>query len=203
MSCVRDLRMMLDSSFDNISDKQIVDKIRGFWRYPRTKFAHEPPNAQESLNCKFQRLESNENMPINESTESEYESDTSKLSGSSETSAHISNSIERNSLFSEKDKKIIKILCAKLIVGGKIHKDTARYCLRQNMDEKKILKKFTFVQICTRLYNERNLKSWYILHNSTVHRQKYFRTCFDIPLCSLVNGIENTIYLVRKLFHLS
>ena len=102
MSYVRDLRMMLDSSFDNISDKQIFDKIRGFWRYPRTKFAHEPPNAQESLNCKFQRLESNENMPINESTESEYESDTSKLSGSSETSAHISNSIERNSLFSEK-----------------------------------------------------------------------------------------------------
>ena len=41
-------------------------------------------------------------MPINESTESEYESDTSELSGSSETSAHISNSIERNSLFSEK-----------------------------------------------------------------------------------------------------
>ena len=67
-------------------------------------------------------------MPINESTESEYESDTSELSGSSETSAHISNSIERNSLFSEKDKKIIKILCAKLILGGKINKDSARYC---------------------------------------------------------------------------
>ena len=58
-------------------------------------------------------------MPIIESTESEYESDTSGISGSSETSAHISKSTERNSLFTEKDKKIIKILCAKLIVGGK------------------------------------------------------------------------------------
>ena len=34
MSNVRDLPMMLDSSFDNISDKQIFDKIRDFWRYP-------------------------------------------------------------------------------------------------------------------------------------------------------------------------
>ena len=128
MSYVRDLRMMLDSSFDNISDKQIFDKIRGFWRYPRTKSAHEPPNAEDSLNCKIQRLESNENMPINESAESEYESNTSEISGCFETSAHISNSTERNSLFSEKDKKIIKILCAKLVLGGKINKDSARYC---------------------------------------------------------------------------
>ena len=117
--------MMLDSSFDNLSDKQIFDKIRGFWRYPRTKSAHEPPNAEDSLNCKIQRLESNENMSINES---EYESDTSEISGCSETSIHISNSAERNSLFSEKDKKIIKILCAKLILGGKINKDSAGYC---------------------------------------------------------------------------
>ena len=152
MSDVRDLRMMLDSSFDNISDKQIFDKIRGFWRYPATKSAHEPPNAEESLNCKIQCLESNENMPVNESTESEYESDTSEISGSSETSAHIPNSTERNSLFSEKDKKIIKCLCAKLILGGKVNKDSVRYCLGQNMDGKKILKKFTFVQIRTRLY---------------------------------------------------
>ena len=43
-------------------------------------------------------------------------------------------------------------------MGGKIHKDTARYCLGQNMDKKKILKKFTFAQICTRLYYERNSK---------------------------------------------
>ena len=83
---VRERRMMLDSSFDNISDKQIFDKIRGFWRYPRTKLAHEPPNAEESLNCKFQCLESNENMPNNESAKSEYESDTSEISGSCETS---------------------------------------------------------------------------------------------------------------------
>ena len=89
MSDVRDLRMMLDSSFDNISDKQIFDKIRGFWRCQGTKSAHEPPNAEESLKCKIQCLESNENMPINESTESEYD-----ISGSSETSAHISNSTE-------------------------------------------------------------------------------------------------------------
>ena len=125
MSDVRDLRMMLDSSFDNLSDKQIFDKIRGFWRYPRTKSAHEPPNAEDSLNCKIQRLESNENMSINET---EYESDTSEISGCSETSTHISNSAERNSLFSEKDKKIIKMLCAKLILGGKINKDSAGYC---------------------------------------------------------------------------
>lgn len=51
-------------------------------------------------------LESNENMPINESTESEYESDTSEICGGSETYACNSNSIERNSLFSDKDKKI-------------------------------------------------------------------------------------------------
>ena len=154
MSDVRDLRMMLDSSFDNISDKQIFDKIRGFWRYPGTKSAHEPPNTEEPLNCKIQRLDSNEHMPINESTESEYESDTSETSGSSETSAHISSSTERNSLFSDKDKKIIKCLCAKLILGQKINKDSVRHCLGQNMDGKKILKKFTFVQIRTRLYYE-------------------------------------------------
>ena len=142
MSNVRDLPMMLDSSFDNISDKQIFDKIRDFWRYPWTKPAHEPPNVEESLNCKIQRFESNESMPIIESTESEYESDTSGISGSSETSAHISKSTERNSLFTEKDKKIIKILCAKLIVGGKINKYSVRYCLGQNMDGKKILKEF-------------------------------------------------------------
>ena len=98
-------------------------------------------------------------MPINESTESEYESDTSEISGSSETSVHISNSTERNSLFSEKDKKIIKCLCAKLILGEKINKDSVRYCLGQNMDGKKILKKFSFGQICRRLYYEQNLKS--------------------------------------------
>ena len=159
MSDVQDLRMMLDSSFDNISDKQIFEKIRGFWRYPGTKSAHEPPNAEESLNCKTQCLESNENMPVNESTESEYESDTSEISGSSETSAHISDSTERNSLFSEKDEKIIKCLCAKLILGGKINKDSVRYCLGQTMNVKKILKKFTFVQIRTRLDYEWNLKS--------------------------------------------
>ena len=150
MSDVRDLRIMLSSSFDNISDKQVFDKIRGFWRYPGTKSAHEPPNAEESLNCKIQCLEYNENMPINESTESEHESDTSEISGGSKTSAHISNSAERNSLFSEKDKKIIKFLCAKLILGGKINKDSVRYCLGENMDGKKILKKFIFVQIHTR-----------------------------------------------------
>ena len=159
MSDVRDLRMMLDSSFDNISDKQIYDKIRGFWRYPGTKSAHEPTNAEESLNYKIQCLESNENMPLNESTETENESDTSEISGSSETFAYISNSTKRNSLFSEKDKKIIKCLCAKLILGGKINKDSIRYCLGQNIDGKKILKKFTFLQIQTRLYYEGNLKS--------------------------------------------
>ena len=90
MSDVRDLRMMLDSSFDNISDKQIFDKID-----PGTKSAHEPPNPEESLNCKIQCLESNENMPINERTESEYEFDTGEISGSSETSAHMSNSPEK------------------------------------------------------------------------------------------------------------
>ena len=156
MSCVRDLRMMLDSSFDNISDKQIVGKIRGFWRYPRTKFAHEPPNAQEFLNCKFQRSESNENMPINETTESEYESDTSKLWKLRNLCTYFKFHREKFTFQWERQKD--KILCAKLIVGGKIHKDTARYCLGQNMDKKKILKKFTFVQICTRLYYERNSK---------------------------------------------
>ena len=98
-------------------------------------------------------------MPIIESTESEYESDTSGISGSSETSAHISKSTERNSLFTEKDKKIVKILCAKLIVGGKTNKYSARYCLGQNMDGKKIFERVYFVQIHTRLYYERNLKS--------------------------------------------
>ena len=78
--------------------------------------------------------------------------------------AHISRSSERNSLFSEKDKNVIKILCAKLIVGGKINKDSVRYCLGQNMDGKKILKEFTFVQIRARLYYERNLlKLMYVI----------------------------------------
>ena len=72
---------------------------------------------------------------------------------------HICQIPQRNSLFSKKDKKIIKYLCAKLILGGKINKDSVRYCLGQNMDGRKILKKFTFVQIRTRLYYERNLKS--------------------------------------------
>ena len=71
---------------------------------------------------------------FNESTESECECDTSKISGSSKTSAHIWNSTDRNSLFSEKGEKIIEILCAKLKVGGKINKDSVRYCLGQNMD---------------------------------------------------------------------
>ena len=35
---------------------------------------------------------------------------------------HICQIPQRNSLFSEKDKKIIKYLCAKLILGGKINK---------------------------------------------------------------------------------
>ena len=83
MRDVRDLRMVLDSSFDNISDKQIFDKIRGFWGYPGTKSAHKPANAEVSLNWKIQRFESNENMPFNESTASEYESDTKEISESS------------------------------------------------------------------------------------------------------------------------
>ena len=58
-------------------------------------------------------------MPINESAENEYESDTSEISGSSETSAHISNSTERKSLFSEKDKKIIKFCALSLYWVGK------------------------------------------------------------------------------------
>ena len=72
---------------------------------------------------------------------------------------HIFQIPQREIHFSEKDKKIIKCLCAKLILGGKINKDSVRYCLGQNMDGKKILKKFTFVQIHTRLYHEWNLKS--------------------------------------------
>ena len=75
------------------------------------------------------------------------------------TKPHISDFTGRNSLFSEKDKKIIKTLCAELLMGEKINKGSVRHCLGPNMDWKKILKKFTFVMILTRLYYERNLKS--------------------------------------------
>ena len=44
---------MLDFSFDNISGNQTFDKTRGFGRYPGTKSAHEPPNTEEPLKCKF------------------------------------------------------------------------------------------------------------------------------------------------------
>ena len=51
-------------------------------------------------------------MPIIESTESEYESDTSGISGSSKTSAHISKSTEREIHFSLRRTKRLLKFCA-------------------------------------------------------------------------------------------
>ena len=166
---MEDVNQVIDAIPIQISKKELLDKVRNFCRYDQSHF---PPQEEEMLDQKVDRLTHPYKPVVSASEKSQQEistnvdkdalladreSDSYRDDDLSFTESFIPQS--RESTFKNQDIKTLRILCASLISGKPVNTETIKCCLKTSSEGRNMLKKYKINQLQTRIYYERKLKN--------------------------------------------